>query len=250
MLNEAQSLQFAWFFLQTPDMSAEIAMKSLLGLDADQAQTNRVPTPQQPFLSSAVRSEGAFEYRLNISAGRADLFVTPSPSSPPASGEINLIDVKSAAVGVLERLHAQKWDDFGDIYRLAIVAPFIRVCKSLKEAQDALFERTGIDRIDGEITDLSFSFNKRKISSKTGIKLNRLIRYSTAEFHNIRFEIGQNSPDAGRVAEIVHAFEMNVDVNSVPNERTIERTAISQTLSDIFDELVEAAHTTSPQQLS
>lgn len=249
MIETAQSLQFAWFFGQTPDITADKAMKDLLGLDADQMQTNRVPSPQAPFLSSAVRSEGAREFRLDVSPGRADLFIKPAPDSAQPTRDMPLVNVSAAAQDVFERFKKGNVNCFGGVYRVAVVAPYLVHCSSLEEAQKIFFERVGIARFEGPVSDLAFSFNKRKISSVHGISLNRIMNYSVSQFQNIRFNVGPNNEGNNRVIATNYAFGMNVDINSVPVEGTIPTGSLLTLFEEIFDEMEGATKLKSPQEL-
>ena len=249
MVNTAQRLQFAWFFAETPDLTADEAMTKLLGLNADQMETNRVPSPQKPFLSSATCSEQEHEYRLNISTGRADLFVKCSPSVGQSVYSMPLVEVGAVAKSILERFRQGDINCFGEVYRAAMVAPFLTICKSLDDAQNMFFDRVGIGKFSGPISDLSFSFNKRKAAPDGLASLNRIINYSVTQFQNLQIDIGLGKIEANDAVNSVFGFEMTIDINSVPAAGMIPCDKLLQLYEEIYNEMEKASAIALPQEL-
>ena len=182
----AQSVQFVWFTWETPEQKADAIMQTLLGLEADRMQTNRAPGPAAPFLSSAVRVEQNVELTLNVSPGRIDLYAQPTMTEHLKG--LPTLDADQQTSTILESLKGVDFSFLRNIYRLALVVKYVDPVDTLEDGKVRFFSKLGTTAVDGELTDLIFSINKRREVPKYGITTNRLLRYSVDTHQKI--EVG------------------------------------------------------------
>jgi hypothetical protein len=107
----------------------------------------------------------------------------------------------------------------------------------------------GFGEFKGPVSDLSFTFNKRKVSSIKDISLNRFMTYSTGQYQNISLEIGPKVGGANRVVDSNYAFVLNIDINSVPFQGVIASDDLPLLFEEIFSEMEVAKKLKSPQDL-
>lgn len=239
MLDSAQSVQFAWFFASTPEVAADEIMKKLLGFEADRVQTNRVPNPQTPFLSSATRVSDGNEYTLNISPGRADLFVQKSVGPNEVPMGLPMIDAWAVSRSVLERFQQSGIDLFGQVYRVAIVIPLLKIFPSWADSQREFTERLGLKEFEGEVRDLIFSFNKRKNSSVVPVQLNRIVKYGVVEFQNVQIDVHGAQQQQNHRVNRIYAFDANLDFNTVPSTTPLPSSKLTLLFSELLEEMIE-----------
>lgn len=217
----AQSVQFAWFVVDTSEMKADTLMKGILALDADTVQSNRAPSTQMPFLSSATRVEGQLKFILNVSPGRVDLFI--QPAADPVDINFPMLDAKLAFAAVIAGLERKGALGLPNVYRFAVVCAFLETVPSLEDANVAFFEKVGLPCIAGAV-DQNFSLNLRKSFNEPKIEVNRLVRYSVDIFQQLEMishTSGLADFSGGRVVKESHFLRSTIDVNNVPKNSVI-----------------------------
>ncbi|GGE17840.1 hypothetical protein SAMN05421774_105315 [Gemmobacter megaterium] len=212
----AQSVQFAWFVVDTSTMMADTLMKGILALDADTVQSNRVPSPQMPFLSSATRVEGKLKYTLNVSPGRVDLFI--QPAADPTDGLFPMMDAQHAFASVIGGLERKGSLSLPNVYRFAVVCAFLDAAAGLEDANVAFFKKVGLPYLAGA-TDQDFSLNLRKSIDEPRVEMNRLVRYSVdlvQQLEMIAPASGFANLSNSRLIRELYFLRSTIDVNNVP----------------------------------
>lgn len=212
----AESVQFAWFLSDTSGLAAGDLMNGLLGLEPDVTQSNRTPNPQMPFLSSAARIENNFQFVLNVSPGRIDLFVQPAAGSDKQG--FPQIDAQQAFEIVIRFLERKGTVDLQNVYRFAVVCAFLDEMENLEIVNKAFFDKVGMRCMTGA-TDQNFSINVRKYFDGIKPEVNRLVRYSVDQLKQLEMIAmgpGAINLNNGRVVSEIFLLKTVIDVNSVP----------------------------------
>lgn len=212
----AQSVQFAWFVTDTSGLAAASLMVDVLALDPDIVQTNRTPSPQMPFLSSASRAEGQLKFVLNVSPGRVDLFI--QSATEPNETPIPVIDARQAFDSVIKGLERKEAVGLKNVYRFAVVSNFLEQKENLEASNRAFSEKVGIPYIGGAM-DQSFGLNVRKAIDGIEGEVNRLVRYSVDTLQQLEMIApapGVFDFNNGRIIKESFFLRTAIDVNNVP----------------------------------
>ncbi|KQV08913.1 hypothetical protein ASC68_00895 [Devosia sp. Root105] len=130
----------------------------------------------------------------------------------------------------------------GPALRVAIVADLVSIAGSAEAAttlaqQLAMFPQPVIG-----LTDFSVQMNLRMpYPSAKGEQMNRLLRWATATFQVLRFQVSGGSGAINPLTELSHAASVRMDVNSAPSSRLLDPQQQVAMYSDMQDEIARLA---------
>jgi hypothetical protein len=101
------------------------------------------------------------------------------------------------------------------VYRLAIVANFIKPVATYEQSARMLYEMLGYDPGLGDVTDLMFQVNKR--TAFEGCEINRLVTLATAAAQNISLEFSPAVGHRSQESLLGLAARRQLDFNTIPN---------------------------------
>jgi hypothetical protein len=246
-----QSVQFAWFVSDTTNLVADGLMQNMLDLQPDTVQTNRVPSPEAPFLSSAVRAEGKFKFILNVSPGRVDLYVQPQVDG--SSPTLPLIDAREGITLVLDALRRNSPVGLTSVYRCAVVCIFLDREESSESANTAFARKVGIPAVHGAI-DQNFTINVRKRLPEAICEVNRILHYSVDKIQQMEvmnLASGRFDVNNGRVVAETYFIRTAIDVNNIPEEQIrLDDTNLHIYLDQFSKELIALKELDSVSEIS
>lgn len=211
-------VQLVWFVPDASIYRANELLTALIGLEAEFYQTNKVPSPSVPFLSSAKLSEENITFTLNVSPGRIDLQVNPAEQAARTGGEFPSFDPVTVFENVLARFSAESFDALSEVYRVASVAIFVEPCLDYSEAARKFFSYVGVEPLNGAVSDLSFQLNRPKEIFDSSISANHIVGLSVESYHQLEFTVGQQGAagGAGLAARELLFLAKTIDLNTVP----------------------------------
>lgn len=232
----SQSIQFVWFPMSVTDVTAEHVFQVLAGDDPDTTQRNKTPSAANPFLSVAEGVIGTKDIAAQVQPGRID-FTIAGRQAPEMRQDDNLIllDTASEISAVVKRF--SEWGGvWPEAIRLSVVANLVQPTKDAAAATSLFFETLGIDVgfVDG--SDPLFQINRRK--AMDGYVMNRVVRFGVAGYQNFVFHAvaGQSGAMVPATVE-KYGASTTLDINSVPDGRTIDRERQALILGQLAEEL-------------
>ncbi|MBB3393270.1 hypothetical protein FHT82_006064 [Rhizobium sp. BK275] len=244
----SQSVQFVWFLTSVENLRAEALYQALVGDEPDTSQRNKVPSPANPFLSTA---DGVIEnrqFQLQVQPGRVDLII--SAFQQELDQDITLLETVDEIQGVLEAIPkaAIEWPV---AVRQSVVANLVAPVKNDAEAY-SLFLETAEYALDlPDFSDPILQINRRK-ALKAGGFMNRLMRFGVAATQQFMFEINQfaGAGQAIPVSKQRFGCSLTLDINTVPDGRTIDSKHQITIFKELSQELIRLAELRSPKALA
>ncbi|TPL64102.1 hypothetical protein [Mesorhizobium sp. B2-3-15] len=179
--------------------------------------------------SSTSAPLGAISANLHSQPGRLEMVATPIPAQ---GATMQSIDVDEGLTFLTSK--ASKLIQSTEIVRLAVVVNLFESVSSAEAACKAFIKATGIDAPE-DSTDLSFSLNYRKKMDTGGVVLNRLLRWEAALRQILQF----SNVSAVPLTHNFHVLTLQVDVNSVPLDKPMEKSAAYALLDTLVKEAQE-----------
>lgn len=212
----AQSLRVVWFGSGVDNNAADLIFHRAFGIEAETINRNRVPGPINPFWSQASGGVGeVIRGEIQVGPGRVDVALHPHGDEATPTLDLKVIDEHYERV-------CSTLVDLGNALRLAIVVDAVKLQETYHAAIGEIAVLTQFSCPLDDILDFSLQLNKRRLFRSTdNISMNRLLRWATATYQFIRFEMPSGSMAATPVASLRHATSVQIDLNSVPTEREI-----------------------------
>lgn len=226
----ATSVQFSIFTMDDALQADEVFKMAFRSLPGN-TQTNRVPNPQQNYLSLASLNDERYLKTVRVSPGRLDLTITlsetiMSPSSIPVFEAI-------PALNVLEEAISNCNFDTKEFLRVAINVGINEPKDNLDDARNDFYLLTEIPKISDDAEEMIFQVNRKK-TVLNKFSINRLVQYLTASFHFAQMNFFNNMPQQlPMVGVSKFASVIQIDFNTVPGVVLIK----SPELNAIFKEL-------------
>lgn len=233
MLQNARSLQLAWFTTGAEAASALPLFTAMFGREPDAFQKLQPPQVPFPITVQAFVKDG-IEHKLQTYSGRVDYIISgvqQAPELPLLPGSVDAHLQSALATAKLG------FGVVGNINRAAVILSLAEKVPSLQAGADFF---TGL--FDGAVTfaeqtDLQFQMNSRLHGVGGQSSVNRLTRWTC---DSIQFQqIVNLAGGAGGTisSEIVEMFYINytIDVNTVPSADVIspsEQESLFATLAD------------------
>jgi hypothetical protein len=242
-----QSLQIAWFLTSVEGIRAQAVFEAIFGEEPQNIQTNKLPNPANPFFGVASGAVDGIQGQVQVQPGRVDLVLTP-PNDDPTQ-DLPLFDAHTTISKIVEQI---KKPSFPPAFRCAMVANLAHPAPDLQAAADIFVQTTGITLPMSDVSDLILQLNRRKHLSST-IELNRLMRYSIANFQSFVIEMIPNIGMPGQTVPIskqTFATMLALDFNTVPNGKTFEGEEINTIFDQAATELLRVATIGTPSGLA
>ena len=233
----AQSVQAVFFVATTEGLKADDIFQKIWETEPETSTRNKVPRPDNPFLSVAAGQVADFASEIQVQPGRVDIHVVAvAEHEEPGFATIN---AENAIRDLAQRVGAVNAISV-PIVRLALVSNLLNPTDNLDSANNIIFNLLGFDpQITG--TDITFQFNSRKpFGFESSLAMNRLLRYQALSFQQFAISIGngnfsQNPVPVGPPPTF--GVSLVVDLNTAPDGRFIE----SKNIAPIFEEFASEA---------
>lgn len=235
-----------WFPVSATSLRADKILEALFEVSPDSSQTNRLPTPQAPFLSQASYSDETVTYLVQVLPGRVNLVLQPAngEASTEDFGHPPLIDFEANFDRAISCILKLPTGLIGDCLRLSIIPNFAWRRQSQAEANEVFSSLTSTTiRVDSR--DLLYQFNDRGRITQ-GIEINQIHSFGVAEYQMFQFQLGQGQ-NIGVMpgnSMINYVATLSLDFNTVPDGRILSeslqklifedlRTSVSQTIDTL-----------------
>lgn len=223
----AGSIQLVWFSASADALSSSAFYETLFGREADNVQSNRLPTG-----AKATAASGNLDnVNLQVSAqqGRIDVVVRPLPG--PLSGAITLDDADGRLDWLLSKLRSLTAPPVSN--RLALVVTYHIPATGLTQAAGVINKELNDLLAFTDSTDLSFQVNRRRpFGFNDNIVMNRLIRYSVETLQEVQFA---GNAIVSSQTEVFVATHM-IDTNTVPTRREYDSADHLKIWEELFAE--------------
>ena len=211
---KARSIQVGWFVTNSSDVPVEKLFEALTDQEPDSYMKNRVPSPQNPFLSSATGLSDNEKNTVRVEPGRVNWFVEPKliESDPPYS---KLLEIKPTLGEIRNSILKLDSKLLGETTRLTIVSTFVFPVTSLDSANRKLAKMCELSLTPKGLNDLFIRLNRRKMLRK-GEEINRVASYSIETSSLVMQNI-----QTGNTVKTHNRFAVKVqsDFNTVPKGR-------------------------------
>lgn len=232
---KSQSVQLVWFVTTVHGVQTDVIFEALFGDSPETIQKNKVPNPQNPFLSVASGHVGELFVQIQLQPGRLDLFFNPRQSE---DADMPLLD--SAHVGsVIRAILLKGANYFPESVRLATVWNLLEEEASGEAAGETVAKLISFNQGYKDFLDLTLQVNRRRYIGD-GIEINRLLRWSVASFQHVQFLMNHDFGGAQSPAHMLmqkYAATIVADLNTVPTNRLFN----AEQQIPIFTEMVTEA---------
>ncbi|TJV70302.1 MAG: hypothetical protein E5X76_19900 [Mesorhizobium sp.] len=238
--NEIQALQFAWFTGdETPYGNIEAAFKAVTGVDAEQLQRQRPPNTPVPLSNASAVVDSKAQIRLQVSPGRADIFIEPVSTEP----SFPFFDSPDVVNEYLQK--AKKYCKYsGKVNRQSFI---IKIAKRVPSATafGAEFAKVlGSHFDEAGTSDHVLQINKRvKLGA---LEINRVLKWATeiGEIHRVSVNGQFSAPGIFTPTVVVASNFVTylIDVNTVPTDKLVDaggQIAILDKLSLVVKQCME-----------
>lgn len=231
----SQSIQVVWFLTES-DLNVDSFYNGLFGSEPDRVERNKVPSPSNPYLGVASGVVDGLSATIQLTPGRVDLVIQPDPSNPDEVFPelLNSEDV----IAWLSMRFVNASAHFPIAIRIAVVCNFLKTAATDDEARAEVSALIGLDHRLQSYSDLMFQINRRSISERSGVEINRLLRWATVVFQSVVVNL-QSQPGgfAGTANLEQHASSFVVDLNTVFGTRPFERAEQVSIFQEMLEEL-------------
>lgn len=216
----SQSIQFVWFLTSVENVKAAGLFERLTGEEPENVQTNRVPSPANPFLGVAAGIIEQKQYTVQVQPGRIDFTIAPPNEMERPDAAVTLLDTEADISAALKRLEGFALD-WPEAIRQSIVVNLVQPAPTQAEASEKLYAILDLDLGMDDVTDSVFQLNRRKQLPALGISINRLMRFSIASYQEFLVQVTPNGTAPVPVSRQHFATALTLDFNTVPDGRRL-----------------------------
>lgn len=245
---KAQHVQFSYFAANANAASASRIFEHAFQMEPDVAQSNKTPSPENPFYSVAESridlSEEQINGRIQIQPGRLDIVFTPV--SATGTDSLPLLN----PLELYEAISADIIGEFVDSLKVFRLSTFAQLAKSFKDQADAnafLLAQAGMGGQFADTTDFILQFNRRRPFAGDNRRwMNRLFRLTETAVQQVDLVLSGTELPQTSTALVHYLAGVLIDVNSVPDGTFYPRQTADLFMNELVEEIVRLIRSESP----
>lgn len=227
----SQSIQAVWFPISVDRVRASSIFEQVTGEEPSSVQSNKIPTPTNPFLGLASGRIGNIEVVVQVQPGRVDLFVNPIIDASNQEDLFQLLETGKALEFIARAI--PKASDLQCV-RAALVVNTIIPTETVEDARILIEELVGFKPPFADYSDFIFQINHRANFKDPDFAMNRNIRYNSLTIQAVAVD----SNGVGTPFTIERfAAGVTIDLNSVVTGQVFKKHEVDA----IFDQLAREA---------